>query len=302
MEPIRPTGHDPLRKASNSKLDEVNSMKKECAHVRKSFRKYLRGHLFKLEKIRIERHLKSCSVCSSEFQALKRVAETRELIRDITPPEGVVQRVKEGVSGLSKLRVLLYRPLWIAVIIGVAALVYVNMVAPKRRDVEIENIEKNLPPAAPAAAPLASALTVTQAPAAAPAPAPAREPLAISITPENEQAAIRRINEALRGHRAFKKMKFSDTVRELSGSLTQEELLALFDSIGTAGKVSYSRKRLDSFPGAEPIPVVMKLKPAPPSAVHQATPPPASTPPAPRPAETPTAASPSSAPTQTPLP
>jgi len=311
MEPKR-TGHDALHKASTNKLDETNSMKKECASVRKSFKKYLRGHVFKLEKIRIERHLKSCAVCSSELQALKRVDETRQLIRDITPPEGVVQRVKEGVSGLAKLRKLFYRPLWIAAIIGVAAAVYINVIAPNRRDVEIENIEKSLPPATPAAAPAASAPTVTTAPAAAPAtpaapqaspkPAPAREPLAVTITPENE-TAIRQINEALRGQGALKKMKFSDTVRELSGSLTTEELLALFDKIGPAGKVSYSRKRFATFPSAEPVPFILKLKPAPISAAQPSASTSASAPPAThRPAEAPAAANPSSAPTQTPLP
>jgi predicted anti-sigma-YlaC factor YlaD len=38
-------------------------MKKECIYTRKSLRKYLSGHVFALQKIRIERHLKSCAIC-----------------------------------------------------------------------------------------------------------------------------------------------------------------------------------------------------------------------------------------------
>jgi predicted anti-sigma-YlaC factor YlaD len=38
-------------------------MKKDCAYTRKSLRKYLHGHLFKPEQIRVERHLRSCVMC-----------------------------------------------------------------------------------------------------------------------------------------------------------------------------------------------------------------------------------------------
>ncbi len=250
----------------------MSSVKKECAYTRKSLRKYLRGHLFKLEHIRIERHLKSCAVCSSEYQALKHAEETRKILKDITPPQGLVQRVKEGVSGLARLKKLVYRPLWIAAIIGGVALVYVNVIAPQRRDLEIENLEKSLP----FKTPIASAPTTTPVPAAtqpvaapsAEAPAgaskpavatPAVEPLAITITPANEGGAIRRINEIIKGHNSLGKMKFSDSVREISGSLTAQELFTLFESIGPAGKATYNRKQFESFPAGKPVPFVMKL-------------------------------------------
>ena len=89
-------------------------MKKDCAYTRKSLRKYLHGHLFKPEQIRVERHLRSCVMCYTEYQALKQAAETKQYLKDITPPEGIVQRVQAGVSGLAKLKKILYRPLWLA--------------------------------------------------------------------------------------------------------------------------------------------------------------------------------------------
>lgn len=249
-------------------------MKKDCAYIRKSLRKYLRGHLFKYEQVRIARHLNACPVCRSEFQALKKVADTKQLLKDITPPETLGQRVRVGVSGLSRLKLLLYRPLWVIAIIGAGALLYMNIIAPRHRDLEIENIEKSLPPAAP----VASAPTLSAVLASAPVPTaqqprvtePARpaaatppaDPLLITITPAGENS-VRRINEVMRGHGELRKMKFSDTVREISGSLTQKELLTFFARIEDAGRVSYSRKRFESFPSAEPVPFVIKMKPAP---------------------------------------
>jgi hypothetical protein len=76
-------------------------------------------------------------------------------------------------------------------------------------------------------------------------------------------------------------MKFSDTAREISGSLTAKELLTFFNRIEPAGKISYSRKRFESFPSAQTIPFVMKLIVAP-AAPEQNTP---SEKPAPKPAE-----------------
>lgn len=257
-------------------------MKKECAHTRKALRKYLHGHLFTPEQIRIERHLRACVVCYSEYQALKRVDETRRYLKDITPPEGVVQRVKAGVSGLAKLKKLLYRPLWVAAIIGAVALAYIYVIAPRHRDLEIENLEKSLPAAAPsvsgssqptttatAAASPAQPAPVQQPIAPQPAPRPALtaaavDPLSITITPDDEAAAIRRLNEVMRGHGSLRKLKFSDTVREISGSLTAKELLTFFNRIEPVGKVSYSRKRFESFPSTRPISFVLKLKSAPP--------------------------------------
>ncbi len=137
-------------------------MKKDCAYTRKSLRKYLRGHLFKYEQVKIARHLNACPVCRSEFQALKKVADTKQLLRDITPPQGLA-RMKEGVTLLAKLRLLVYRPLWLLGIVGFGVLIYLNLIAPGRHDLEIENLEKSVPVTAPAGT----------EPPAAPAPATA---------------------------------------------------------------------------------------------------------------------------------
>jgi len=293
-------------------------MKKECAATRKSLRKYLHGHLFKLEKIRIERHLKTCVVCSSEYQALKQASETRRILKDITPPEGLVQHLKEGASTLAKLKKLLYRPLWLAAIVGVIALVSINL-ASRRRDLEIENLEKSLPPPAAPMAAVASAPTVTHAaipaqpvpvlPAEAPpsarrpvseAPAvkaPAVKPLVITITPEDEEAAMQHINEVMRGHGSLRKLQFSDTVREVSGSLTGKEMLTFLNRIESTGKVTYSRKKSEFIQSEHPIPFIVKLKPASKSAEPPAA---QAAPKMYKPAETP--AQPASEPTQTALP
>jgi hypothetical protein len=248
--------------------------KKECARIRKSLAKYLSGHLFKLEQVRIERHLRSCVVCYSQYQALKRADETRQFLKDITPPEGMVQRMREGVSGLARTKKLLYRPLWIAAIVAVAAGSYYYLGVSQRPDVELESIIRTAPsgtaPAAPAlpetpARPAAVTAPTMIAQPAAPRPVGARvvEPLAVSFTTENEKAAVRRVNEIMRGHGQLRTMKFSDTVREISGSLTAKELLTFFNRIELVGKISYSRRRFEAFPSAQPIPFVMKLTVAP---------------------------------------
>ncbi|OGW55774.1 MAG: hypothetical protein A2Z46_05845 [Nitrospirae bacterium RBG_19FT_COMBO_55_12] len=244
-------------------------MNKECEHTRRSLRKYLHGHLFMPEQMKIERHLKKCVVCSSEFQALKRAAETRRYMKDITPPEGMVQRVKAGVSGLSRLKKILYRPLWVAGIIVVVALVYFYAQTPHRYDGELEGtgapLDTTTQPLPAAASPSRAAAKATaKAPVepekTVPAPSPGIEPLVITISVDDEQAATRRINEVMRGHATLRSMRFSDTVKEISGSLTAKELLTFFNRIENAGKVNYSRTRLASFPAAAPVPFVMRLK------------------------------------------
>ena len=288
-------------------------MKKECAATRKSLRKYLHGHLFKLQKIRVERHLKTCVVCSSEYQALKQKSETRQILKDITPPEGLVQHLQEGASALAKLKKLLYRPLWLAATVGIVVLVSINF-ASRRRDLEIENLEKSLPPSPAPMASIASAPTVTHAAMPAqPAPvhpavtppsvhrpvseAPAVAPLVITVTPENEQAAVQRINEAMREHGSLLKLQFSDTVREISGSLTGKEMLTFLSRIESAGKVTYSRKKSEFIQSTHPIPFIVKLKPASKIAAPPAT---QAAPKVYKPAET--SAQPVSSPTQTALP
>jgi hypothetical protein len=294
-------------------LDEVVFMKKECAHTRKSLRKYLHGHLFMPEQIRVERHLRSCVMCYTEYQALKQAAETKQYLKDITPPEGMVQRVKAGVSGLSKLKKILYRPLWLTGIIAVIVLVYIYVIAPPHRDLEIENLQKSgsagsapsstVPAAAPAQtvlpAPVTAQATTVRPPASQPDQvARVLEPLPVTITVENEEAAIRRINEVMRGHGELRKIRFSGTVREISGSLTSKELLTFFSRIESEGKISYSRKRLNAFPSAQPVPFVMNLKVAP-QAAEKPSPP--AQPVAP-PAEATASSEPASAPTQSPSP
>jgi hypothetical protein len=67
----------------------------------------------------------------------------------------------------------------------------------------------------------------------------------------------------MRGYGELRNMRFSDTVREISGSLTSKELLTFFSLIESEGKISYRRKRLAKFPSAQPVPFVMNLKVAP---------------------------------------
>ena len=287
-------------------------MNKDCAYTRKSLRKYLQGHLFKPEQIRVERHLRSCVMCYTEYQALKQAAETKEYLKDITPPEGIVQRVQAGVSGLSKLRKILYRPLWLAGIIAVIVVAFIYVLSPPRRDTEIENLERSgsvgsTPSSTVSAASPAQA--VRPAPAASPATAaqPAShtveaarmvKPLSVTITVDDEKAAIRRINEVMKRHGELRKMKFSDSVREISGSLASKDLLTFFNLIASEGKISYSRKRLDAFPSTQPVPFVMNLKVAP-QAAESPSPPEQ---PAAPPAEAAASSQPATAPTQSAVP
>ncbi len=240
-------------------------MKKECQRTRQALPNYLHGYLFKTSKVRIDRHLQQCVICRSEFEALRRTEETRQLLKDIDAPEGIVGRVKESVSSLGKLKKLLYRPLWITGLFLIAAAIYYYVVTPRQLDLEIENIVKTAPSATAAAMSAVSGTTPPAPPASrhAAASAPAMEPLVVTITPEDDDAAIRRINEVMPGHGQMRKQKFSDTVKEIEGSLTAKELLTFFSRIDPVAKVSYSRKRFESLKTAEPIPFVLKLKAAP---------------------------------------
>ncbi len=236
-------------------------METECAHVRKVLPKYLRGHLFKFERIKIERHLQSCIVCHSQYEALKRAEETRRFLKDVTPPEGILQIVKEGVAGLARLKLILYRPLWILGIIVIGLTVYYFFNKPRQLDVELENIAKTAPtssaPASSSTVPPAAA-PATVSPPAHPAP-PMTEPLLITLAVTDDKAAIRHINDIMRSHDQLRKFKFTDTVREISGSLADKELLAFFKRIQSIGKVSYNRKQLETFSRAQAVPFIMKL-------------------------------------------
>jgi hypothetical protein len=192
--------------------------------------------------------------------------ETRQILKYIDSPEGVTHQVKEGFFALAKLKTILYRPLWIAAIALIAAGGYYVSKQPRQLDIEIDSIVKTAP---------VNTLAVSTGPGAetnmtptAPAPEPERvsapviEPLAVSITPADDIAAVRRINEVMGAHGQLRKMKFSDNERELSGNLTAKELLVLFSRIEPVAKVRYSRKRFEALPAARQIPFVLTLKAA----------------------------------------
>jgi len=243
-------------------------MKKECEQTRRALPDYLRGHVFKMTRIRIERHLERCVVCRSEFEALRRTEETRQILKDINAPEDVVGRVKEGVSSIRRLKTVLYRPLWIAVLVLIAAGVYYYIITPRQLDIEIERIVKtestvSAPtasgPSAAANAPVTARGSEQPLPPRAAVIPPAPERLVVTITAENDKAAIRRINEIMHEHSQLQQLKFGDSAREVGGSLTASELVTFFNRVSSVAKVSYSRKRFQSFPATEPIPFVMKL-------------------------------------------
>jgi hypothetical protein len=238
-------------------------MKKECAYTRKALPNYLRGHLFKLEQLRVERHLRSCVVCYSQYESLKHADETRKFLKDITPPEGVVQIVKDGVSGLGKLKTILYRPLWILGILVVLGAVYYFVTKPRQLDLEIDRIVQTAPShtvqPSPVVSPQPAARPAAPVPAITESVAPVIEPLIVTITTSDDKTTIRRINEIMRGHGQLRKFKLTDTVREISGNLTVKELRTFFNRIESTGKVSYNRKRFEALPNVQPIPFVMKL-------------------------------------------
>lgn len=251
-------------------------MKKECERTRGLLQSHLHGHVFMTNRRRIERHLADCAVCRSEFESLKRMEETRQLLRDLHAADDVLGRVKHGVSAIGRVRKLLYRPLWIiGLILAGGAAVYVGMM-PRQLDLDIDRIQRSSPTSAPVPSVPAPAVAPSAKPAVASAPAasaqPVRqaaveppahvEPLVVMITPENDKAAVRRINEVMRGHGKLRTMKFGDSAHEVSSSLTAKELLTFFGRIENVANIKFSRKQLDSYPAATSIPVVLKLKPA----------------------------------------
>jgi hypothetical protein len=245
-------------------------MNKDCERIRSVFPRYLRGHVFQIERIRIERHLAACVICRSEFEGLKRAAETRRILKEIDISEGLGRRVKDGVVSLSKLKKVFYRPLWLAMIAVVVAGVYHYTMTPRQLDLEIEKIVKTEPATTAAGYPPEEKMetgvmtmpVVTRRPVKPP-PAPVVAPLVVNIYPDNENAAVRRINEVLHEHKNLSEKKFSGTVREVSGSLSAEELEIFFDRIEQVARVSFNRSRLESGPGTQPIPFKLKLRAAP---------------------------------------
>ncbi|HSB33876.1 MAG TPA: hypothetical protein VLG39_05435 [Nitrospirota bacterium] len=168
-------------------------MNKECEETRKNLPKYLQGHVFRTRRGRIERHLDQCVICRSEFEALRRTEETREILRDIDAPGGVVGRVKDGVFALGKIRKLLYRPLWIAAILLAASAVVYYLVTPHQLAREIDSIVKSEPtPSTPAATPHAPPTPANAAKPDAPAaPATVTRPSATAERPLPVASAVK---------------------------------------------------------------------------------------------------------------
>lgn len=248
-------------------------MKKDCAYTGELLRKYLRGHVFRPQKNRVERHLESCVLCRSEFEALKRKEETRQFLREISPETGILSRFKKGFSRVvARVAKLVYRPLWIAVLVLLAGAVYYYAVTPTPLDVELESIVKTAPSGTESTA-AASTPVVISAPAAT-APAPVAEPLMVTITlaPEKERTAIRRINEAMRNFIQLRSNKFSADVREITGALTPDELLTFLTRIKPTGKLSYNRSRVDAHPETQQLSFILMLKRAPETAKKPAAP------------------------------
>jgi len=285
-------------------------MKKECEQTRKTLRRYLRGHVYAVERKRIEQHLATCPLCSSEFQSLKRSDETTQFLRDITPPEGLAGRAQRGVSALASARKILYRPLWVLGALAVGYLMYHFVVAPYLQEQEREWRELSAPskagseqpasvapttavtaptsiPAAPTPPAAISPAALPAAPKAVAPAAPAKKPnpLMVTITVEDERAAMRRLNEVMRGHGVLRTQRFTDAEKEVSGELTPKELMTLFGRIEAAGRITYSRKRFEAAPSAELLPFVLKLAVAPRTAAPAGGPGTAAVRPEPKPAE-----------------
>jgi hypothetical protein len=221
------------------------------------------------------------------------------------------------VSGLSRLKKLIYRPLWVTAMAGFVAAIYFFVIAPLHRISEREalSIPTGTAPApvaaSPAAAPAVAAPSVPSPAPLAAAPVPGIQPpkaadaagrpsdpavqnqriatavpsrtqrIKVTITAEDEQAAIKKINEVLQEHASLNTLSMTDDRREVDGTLGSGELLTLFDRLRAAGKVRYSKKSLDAFSSQESVPFSITLKRAPKSAR------PAEQPPADKPAPMP---------------
>jgi predicted anti-sigma-YlaC factor YlaD len=282
------------------KTDKVNLMKKECEWTKKTLPDYMRGQVFRTTRIRIDKHLQACVVCKSEFEALKSMEKTRQLLKDIDSTEGILHRVKTGFSALAQLKKILYRPLWLAGIALVVAGVSYYAMLPRQIDLEIDSIVKTAPATTtsiPASAPIADTASKPLAETASkplaetaskPMTAAASKPPAeasvvpkpvVSVQPPVKQpvparavkplavsitlrdtSSLQQINEVMSGHEELRKMKFGDVERQQSGALTAKELLILFERMGNVAKVRYDRKRFKSYPLDQPIPFVLTLK------------------------------------------
>ena len=241
-------------------------MKKECEYTRRMLSRHLKGHLFLPQQKRVERHLAACAVCRSQFEAFRRINETQEFLHYLSPEEGIAGRVKAGASRLPDVRKLLFRPLWLAAVVIAAVVLHIYVIRPFLHDPDLEKLDAGQ--AVPSAEQVkAEQVTVPTHTPTAPEPkpkaaaAPATDPLVVTITlvKENEKAGIRMINDAMKEHALLKSMQFSDKVREISGSLTPDELTTFFSRIQGAGKITYKRSRLAMARG-ELLPFIVKLQ------------------------------------------
>jgi hypothetical protein len=157
-------------------------------------------------------------------------------------------------------------------IAAVIAASYFYVVDPLLHDPDLEKLDAGIVPSPAAQGESAPHTLPTTTPAAAPAPPQKTEPAPVAAAPkadllvvtitmeqQNEKAGIKLINEAMKEHASLKTMRFSDKVREISGSLTPDELSTFFNRIQSAGKITYKRSRLASA-GSGPLPFVMKLQ------------------------------------------
>ena len=165
-------------------------MKKECEHTRTLLPRYLRGHLFKPQQKRIERHLAACVVCRSEFDSLRRIDETRRFLKDINAPEGITGRVKAGVSGLAGVRRLLFRPLWLVMIAAVIAASYLYVIDPLLHDPDIEKLDAGIVPSPAAQVESTPHTLPTPTPAAATAPQQKTEPAPVAAAPKADPLVV----------------------------------------------------------------------------------------------------------------
>ncbi len=188
----------------------------------------------------------------------------------INAPEGIIDRMRAGVMTLGKLKKVFYRPLWIIGILLIVGAVYYFEVTPRQLDLEIERIVKTAPSSTmlgdnrilSAVSGTASAAHTGKPNQVAALPTTAPETLVVILIPDNDTAAIRKINNIMHGFGKMQKIKFSKTNREISSSLTVKELAALFNRIEPIAKVSYNQQQFNSFPSTVPVPFVLKLKTA----------------------------------------
>jgi hypothetical protein len=181
---------------------------------------------------------------------------------------GVADHVRAIASRLSGLARLLYRPVWLVAIVGACFSISLYIVKPLLHDPELEKLDAAAPSPSQAVKstvePVTASVTTTVSaqPSRADRPAPpALTPLVVTITveKESEKESVKRINDAMREHALLGSMLVTDSVRELSGSLTAGELATLLVRIQGAGKITYKRSRLASIDSNELLPFVLKI-------------------------------------------